>query len=54
VPLLIERKSGERQLLVKQVKLELDDKRYIVCRDEARPKKTATTARRLSRRSMPN
>jgi transposase len=33
VPLLIERKAGETQLFVKQVKLE--GKRYIVCRNEA-------------------
>ena len=33
VPLLIERQTGETQLFVKQVMLE--DKRYIVCRNEA-------------------
>ena len=33
VPLLIERQTGETQLFVKQVILE--DKRYIVCRNEA-------------------
>jgi transposase len=33
VPLLIERKAGETQLFVKQVKIE--DRRYIVCRNEA-------------------
>ena len=33
VPLLIERKAGETQLFVKQVKLE--GRRYIVCRNEA-------------------
>jgi hypothetical protein len=33
VPLLIERQTGETQLFIKQVMLE--DKRYIVCRNEA-------------------
>jgi hypothetical protein len=37
VPLLVERKSGETQLFVKQVKIE--DKRYIVCRNEAEAEK---------------
>ena len=33
VPLLIERKAGETQLFVKQVKIE--GARYVVCRNEA-------------------
>ena len=33
VPLLVERKAGETQLFVKQVKAE--GVRYVVCRDEA-------------------
>jgi transposase len=37
VPLLIERKAGETQLFVKQVKI--DGKRYIVCRNEAEAEK---------------
>ncbi|MGA2495450.1 MAG: IS1634 family transposase [Roseiarcus sp.] len=37
VPLLIERKTGETQLFVKQVKV--DGKRYIVCRNEAEAEK---------------
>jgi hypothetical protein len=37
VPLLVERKTGETQLFVKQVKIE--DKRYIVCRNEAEAEK---------------
>ena len=37
VPLLVERKAGETQLFVKQVKIE--GKRYIVCRNEAEAEK---------------
>ncbi len=37
VPLLLERKTGETQLFVKQVMIE--DKRYIVCRNEAEAEK---------------
>ena len=37
VPLLIERKTGETQLFVKQVKV--DRERYIVCRNEAEAEK---------------
>ena len=37
VPLLLERKAGETQLFVKQVMIE--DKRYIVCRNEAEAEK---------------
>jgi transposase len=37
VPLLLERKSGETQLFVKQVMI--DGKRYIVCRNEAEAEK---------------
>ena len=37
VPLLVERKVGETQLFVKQVKIE--GKRYIVCRNEAEAEK---------------
>jgi hypothetical protein len=36
-PLLVERKAGETQLFVKQVKFE--GKRYIVCRNEAEAEK---------------
>jgi hypothetical protein len=36
-PLLIERKAGETQLFVKEVKIE--GKRYIVCRNEAEAEK---------------
>jgi hypothetical protein len=36
-PLLVERKAGEMQLFVKQVKIE--GKRYIVCRNEAQAEK---------------
>ena len=36
-PLLVERKAGETQLFVKQVKIE--GKRYIVCRNEAEAEK---------------
>jgi transposase len=37
VPLLVERQMGETQLFVKEVKVE--DKRYIVCRNEAEAEK---------------
>jgi hypothetical protein len=37
VPLLVERKAGETQLFVKQVKLE--GRRYVVCRNEAEAEK---------------
>ena len=45
----LERKPGKTQLFVKQVMIE--DKRYIVCRNEAEAEKTATTARGSSPRS---
>jgi hypothetical protein len=40
VPLLIERQRGETQLFAKEVKV--DDKRYIVCRNEAEAEKDRT------------
>jgi hypothetical protein len=47
VPLLIERKRGSTQLFVKEVKV--GGRRYIVCRNETRRKKTGRIARQSSR-----
>jgi len=50
--LLLERKTGETQLFVKQVMIE--GKRYIVCRNEAEAEKDRRTAsdRRRARRPI--
>jgi len=52
VRLLIERKAGETQLFVKQVKVE--GVRYVVCRNEEEAGTTARSAKRSSPRSMRN
>jgi hypothetical protein len=52
VPLLVERKAGQTQLFVKQVTIE--GKRYVLCRNRKRPRRTAGTARRSSPRSTRN
>ena len=52
VPLLVERKAGETQLFVKQVKAE--GVRYVVCRTKRKPRTTARTVKRSSPRSMRN
>ena len=52
VTLLVERKAGETQLFVKQVKAE--GVRYVVCRNEAEAENDARTVKRSSPRSMRN
>ena len=52
LPLLVERKAGETQLFVKQVKAE--GVRYVVCRNEAEAENDRKVVKRSSPRSMRN